>query len=167
MRHFFNACDTFNATMFQRPKLRCQGTRCGLQQSGHINMISAKTNTDFAQSHATILIKALHIFCNFAALQHAKCFGHLEGNAAAHALTEWHHEVGESVLLGLVLLHVGAVVFYRRVLRKDLITPMVSGDKVLPAGTTASADSFWTRLLGLAVAMGSMALVAGVLRLVA
>ena len=88
-------------------------------------------------------------------------------NAVAHALTEWHHEVGESVLLGLVLLHVGAVVFYRRVLRKDLITPMVSGDKVLPAGTPASADSFWTRLLGLAVAVGSMALVAGVLRLVA
>ena len=88
-------------------------------------------------------------------------------NAVAHVLTEWHHEVGESILLGLVLLHVVAVIFYRKVLRKDLITPMVSGDKILPALTAASADTFWTRLLGLAVAVGSIALVAGVLRFAA
>ncbi|MEK0418199.1 MAG: hypothetical protein RI949_2205 [Pseudomonadota bacterium] len=86
-------------------------------------------------------------------------------NAVAHALTEWHHEVGESVLLGLVLLHVGAVIFYRKVLRKDLITPMVRGDKILPPGTPASTDTFWTRLLALALALGSAALVWGLLRL--
>ena len=85
MRHFFNACDTFNAAMFHRPQLRSQGARCGLQQSGHVNVISAKANADFAQSRTTILIEALYIFGDFAALQHAERFSHLERNAAAHA----------------------------------------------------------------------------------
>ena len=72
MRHFFRTGDTFNATMFQRPELGCHRTRCGLQQSGQINMIGAKADTDFAQSRTTILIETLHFVGHFAALEHAK-----------------------------------------------------------------------------------------------
>lgn len=85
-------------------------------------------------------------------------------NSVAHALTEWHHEVGEGVLLVLILLHIGAVLFYRLFLRKDLIRPMIHGDKVVPAGTPASADSLWTRVFALMVAVGSAALVGALIR---
>ena len=83
--------------------------------------------------------------------------------SVAHLATEWHHEVGESVLLGLVVLHVAAVFFYRKVLRKDLVSPMLHGDKMLSASTPASSDSVWTRLGGLAVAAASSALVGALL----
>ncbi len=85
-------------------------------------------------------------------------------NSVAHALTEWHHEVGESVLLGLILLHIAAVLFYRQFLRKDLIRPMIHGDKVVPPGTQGSTDSLWTRLFALMLAVGSAALVGALIR---
>lgn len=68
----------------------------------------------------------------------------------AHLLTGWHEEVGESVLIALLVLHVLAVLFYRWLKRQDLITPMITGDKPLPAHTPASADG-WLQRVGAAV----------------
>lgn len=77
----------------------------------------------------------------------------------AHLLTGWHEEVGESVLIALIIVHVLAVLFYRWVRRKDLIGPMITGDKVLPAGTPASADGWPQRLGALALVVAVAALV--------
>jgi cytochrome b len=72
--------------------------------------------------------------------------------------THWHREYGQWVLIALVVLHVAAIVFYRVKKGKNLVQPMLTGDKQLPAGTPAASDSMATRLLaaGLAVACGAL-----------
>lgn len=72
--------------------------------------------------------------------------------------TSWHKSWGQWILLGLVGLHVLAIAFY--FLRKhNLVRPMLSGSKQLPADTPASADGAPQRLLAVAVAAGSAAVV--------
>ena len=69
--------------------------------------------------------------------------------------SEYHTDIGKAVLISLVLLHVGAVLFHKYIKGDDLITPMVSGDKVLPEDlartTTASADTWITRTKALLI----------------
>ena len=67
--------------------------------------------------------------------------------ATGLALTTYHKTGGQWVLIGLVLLHVLAIVLYRVRRKKDLVGPMLRGDKMLPAGVPASADSLATRAL--------------------
>ena len=61
--------------------------------------------------------------------------------------SSWHKEYGQWLLIALVLLHVAAIVFYFVRKRQNLVRPMLSGDKLLPAGTPASADGLPQRLL--------------------
>ena len=65
--------------------------------------------------------------------------------------TRYHTGIGKLAVFALVALHVGTVLYYRHKRKLDLITPMVSGDKVLPVGTQASVDSAATRVLALVV----------------
>jgi cytochrome b len=39
------------------------------------------------------------------------------------------HRLNEPVLLTLVLVHIGAIVYYKKIKRHDLIQPMITGDK--------------------------------------
>lgn len=53
----------------------------------------------------------------------------------SRAITELHEE-GFNLLLGLIGLHVLAILFYRFVRRRNLVTPMITGsDAELPPGT--------------------------------
>ncbi len=78
--------------------------------------------------------------------------------------TRYHTSIGKLAVFALLALHVATVLYYRRQRKIDLITPMVRGDKLLPAGTRASADSAGTRVLALVVlaviAVGVVALLA-------
>lgn len=65
--------------------------------------------------------------------------------------TGWHKTWGQWIVLGLVALHIVAIVFYLLKKRVNLVTPMISGDKSLPAGTLASADGVRQRLLAVVV----------------
>lgn len=65
------------------------------------------------------------------------------------AWTAYHKSYGQWGLFVLVGLHVAAIAFYRLRHRNDLIGPMFSGDKQLPAAVPASADSLATRLFAL------------------
>lgn len=65
------------------------------------------------------------------------------------AWTAYHKSWGQWGLILLVSLHLGAVLFYRFAKRRDLIGPMFSGDKSLPAHVPASNDSVATRLFAL------------------
>lgn len=76
--------------------------------------------------------------------------------------TAWHTEVGKAILIVLVLLHVAAIVVYRRKKRVDLVTPMLTGDKALPPGTPASTDTLATRLRATALLAAGLALAAWV-----
>ena len=65
--------------------------------------------------------------------------------------TWFHTAVGKWFVIGLVLLHLGAIAYYTLRRRKVLVRPMLSGDKTLEAHTPASQDTAWSRLLAVAV----------------
>ncbi|MBX3645494.1 MAG: cytochrome b/b6 domain-containing protein [Rubrivivax sp.] len=69
----------------------------------------------------------------------------------ADLATTWHKVYGEGLLWVLVGLHVTAVLVYQLAMKRDLLRPMIRGDKRLPPGTPASADGLATRLLALAI----------------
>jgi cytochrome b len=71
------------------------------------------------------------------------------GMEAGLAATGWHTQWGQWLILALVALHVAAIAFYLLRRRANLVRPMLSGDKPLPAGTPASADGWPQRLLAL------------------
>jgi cytochrome b len=77
--------------------------------------------------------------------------------------TGWHKDYGQWIIIGLVVLHIAAIVFHLVKKKHDLVRPMVVGDKALPPGTPASADGLSQRLLAavlLAVCAGGAAWVA-------
>ena len=71
--------------------------------------------------------------------------------ALASQATHWHKNYGQWIVLALVVLHVLAVVFYL-VRGRNLVRPMIVGDKALPAHTPPAVDNLATRLLALVVA---------------
>jgi cytochrome b len=79
--------------------------------------------------------------------------------------TAWHKGAGLAIILTLVVLHIAAVVFYRVRKRQDLIGPMFSGDKLLPAAVPGSVDDRMSRVRALAIIVVSAGLVAAVVKL--
>ncbi|MDF3823437.1 hypothetical protein P3G55_26410, partial [Leptospira sp. 96542] len=81
--------------------------------------------------------------------------------SVTHWLTDYHAAIGQWLVLGLLLLHLGAILFYLVVKKDNLITPMLQGDK-LPTLTSSpsppSRDDILTRLLALAVLLTCSAL---------
>ena len=61
--------------------------------------------------------------------------------------TSWHKGWGQWLVLGLIALHLCAIVFYAVVRRQPLVAAMVHGDQ--PVTATASQDTWSTRLLAL------------------
>ena len=80
--------------------------------------------------------------------------------ATSSLLTKWHKNVGQWLIIALVLLHIGAVVFYLVKKNRNLVRPMLTGDKLLPAQVPASVDHLPSRALALLLAGGCAALVA-------
>lgn len=86
-------------------------------------------------------------------------------SATAASATHWHKDYGQWILVTLVVLHLAAIAFYRFARGKNLVAPMVGGDKVLPAGTPASRDGARERLLALVLAAACAGIVGWVVRL--
>lgn len=89
------------------------------------------------------------------------------GPLASHAsgatvawLTDYHKNIGKWLLLGLVILHIAAVLFYVLVRRDNLVAAMVSGDKLLPEPLPASPDGPKQWALALTVFVACALLVA-------
>ena len=72
-------------------------------------------------------------------------------NATVSLASTWHVAVGKWIILGLVVLHVLAVLFYVGVRRQQLVKPMISGDKLLAQQAAQSRDNAAARLLALLV----------------
>jgi len=68
--------------------------------------------------------------------------------------TEYHSEIGKVILIVLVVLHIAAVLYYKRVKHEDLISPMLTGDKLLSPDTPSSRDTLTSRLFALSVLAG-------------
>lgn len=75
---------------------------------------------------------------------------------------QWHHRTF-TLLLALIALHVAAVAFYFAVRRDNLLVPMLSGDKTVPA-TIAAPRQATVRLAALC-ALAAIAVVLVVSRL--
>jgi cytochrome b len=77
----------------------------------------------------------------------------LVGVTLADTITELH-EAFFNVLLGLIVLHLGAITFYA-VKGNDLVSPMISGTRPPLAGVTGIAPTPWGRgILSVALAAG-------------
>ena len=86
-------------------------------------------------------------------------------SATGLAATYWHKVWGSKIIFALVLLHVGAILFYLLKKKIDLVRPMVLGDKLLPASVPASADNRSTRVFAAVIALACGAFVAWVVLL--
>lgn len=67
------------------------------------------------------------------------------------AATWYHKRIGQWVILGLVVLHIAAVLFYLWKKRDNLIKPMLHGDKRMNGAIAPSRDDAASRLLALAI----------------
>ncbi len=76
------------------------------------------------------------------------------------AATWYHKEVGQWLMIGLVALHVGAVLYYLWVKRENLIRPMLGGDKQVATSAPSSRDDLASRALAAAIVALSAAVVA-------
>jgi cytochrome b len=72
-------------------------------------------------------------------------------NATVSLATTYHKEIGKVILILLVLLHVGAIVFYRVKKHEDLVSAMVHGDKDLALPVEPSRDDGGSRALAAVV----------------
>jgi cytochrome b len=80
----------------------------------------------------------------------------LVGNA-----TFYHKNVGKLLLIALVLMHIGAIVFYLVKKRENLVRPMIHGDKITPIAVESSRDDAASRALAALIFGLCAALVAG------
>lgn len=79
-------------------------------------------------------------------------------NAVVGQATTYHKEIGQYLVIGLVVLHLLAIAFYAVVKRQHLIKPMVQGDKLLDVPAVASRDDPVSRVGAAVVLAGSAAL---------
>jgi len=80
--------------------------------------------------------------------------------ATSSLLTKWHKNYGQWLIIALVVLHVAAIVFYLVRKQQNLVGPMLTGDKHVPARVPASVDHLGSRALALALVAACGALVA-------
>ena len=80
-------------------------------------------------------------------------------NAVVSNATFYHQRVGKLVLIGLFVLHIGAVLFYLLKKGENLVRPMLRGDKETMIATASSRDDARSRTLAAVVFFGCAALV--------
>lgn len=87
-------------------------------------------------------------------------------SAQGLAATWYHKRIGQWVILGLVVLHVSAVLFYLWRKGENLVRPMVHGDKAVGPGTAvASRDDARSRATALVVLLACAGAVAALVQL--
>ncbi|TFY97412.1 cytochrome b/b6 domain-containing protein [Ramlibacter rhizophilus] len=68
-------------------------------------------------------------------------------SAQGLAATSWHKNVGQWLVVGLVALHLAAILFYTLGRKQTLVRPMLTGDKPVATPVPASRDDAATRTL--------------------
>ncbi|MGJ7523233.1 cytochrome b/b6 domain-containing protein [Variovorax sp. LT1P1] len=95
------------------------------------------------------------------AITYAGPLAHTVSGALSGLATYWHAVWGKWVVIGLIVLHLAAVLYYAAVRRQRLVAPMITGDKVFPPDTAIapSRDVAGSRWLALALFAGCVAVV--------
>lgn len=86
-------------------------------------------------------------------------FAKFASATVVNTATFYHKNVGKLILIGLVLLHVGAILFYLFKKGENLVHPMIRGDKETMFATQSSRDDALSRTLAAAVFLACVALV--------
>ncbi len=81
-------------------------------------------------------------------------------NSWVSSATHYHANIGKLILLGLLVLHIGAILFYRFKKGENLVTPMIRGDKQASIAVQSSRDDGRSRLLASVIFLSCAALVA-------
>ena len=79
-------------------------------------------------------------------------------NAVVGQATGYHKDIGQYLVLGLVALHVLAIMYYVLVRKQRLVRPMLHGDKALATPVAPSRDDLSSRLLALVLLALSLGL---------
>ena len=87
----------------------------------------------------------------------------LVSGAVVGLATGWHKSWGQYLVIGLVALHVLAVVVYL-LRRKNLVGPMLTGDKLMAEPVPPARDTLGTRLLALVLLAVAGGVVVGVVQ---
>ena len=72
-------------------------------------------------------------------------------NATVSLATWWHKEVGNKVIVAMIVLHVAAILIYLWKKKQNLIMPMIQGDKQMAQAVEASKDTAGSRVAALVV----------------
>lgn len=93
------------------------------------------------------------------AITYAGPLAHTVSGALSGLATYWHAVWGKWVVIGLIVLHLAALLYYAAVRRQRLVAPMITGDKVFPPSTAVapSRDGAGARWLALALFAGCIA----------
>ena len=86
-------------------------------------------------------------------------------SARGLSATWYHKEVGQLLVIALVLLHLAAIGWYVLKKRQVLVRPMIAGDKELAAPAPSSRDDPASRVVALAVIAACAGLVAWIVSL--
>jgi cytochrome b len=86
-------------------------------------------------------------------------------SATSSLASGWHKNFGQWLIIALVVLHLGAIAFYRFRRGRDLVRPMLTGDKMLAGKVPASADGAGHRGMALMLIALCAALVGGLVSL--
>ena len=81
------------------------------------------------------------------------------------ALTKWHKGYGQWLIIALIVLHIGAILYYLFAKQRNLIEPMVFGDKQLVAPAPHAVDNARSRTLAAVLLAACAALVGWVVNL--
>ena len=68
-------------------------------------------------------------------------------SATSSLATGWHKNFGQWLIIALIVLHLGAMAFYWLRHRRNLVAPMLHGDKALASHVPASVDGVRSRIL--------------------
>ncbi len=71
-------------------------------------------------------------------------------NATVSLATNYHANIGKFILLALLILHIGAIIYYTR-RKQKLVSAMVHGDKELAVPAPSSRDDALTRMAALVI----------------
>lgn len=78
-------------------------------------------------------------------------------NATVSLASNYHTEIGKWLLLGLVVLHIAAILFYLY-RKQNLVSPMLHGDKELTLAVPSSRDDALSRIAALLILLACAAL---------
>lgn len=128
-----------------------------------LDYLSGKTKPEHSAGHSPLGALSVFGLLAFLALQigtglisddeitHAGPLTRFVKNATVSLATWWHKEVGNKVIVAMIVLHIVAILIYLFKKKQNLILPMIQGDKQMAQAVEASKDTPGSRVTALVI----------------